>query len=303
MLGQAELVQVREYVIKILPELLRTEPEIGTTIEGILAQHFPRRDELARMLDEVRDFRSETNQHFEQIDGRFEQVDGRFEQVDGRFEQVDDRFEQIDDRFEQIDGRFEQIDGRFEQIDGRFEQIDGRFEQVDSRLDQVDKRFDNIDRSLLLLKREQIQLKSGQESMRKQMEGMEAWVSFINGIVRNEKGSSLEDVAAAALRYKLQNPDIVAENVRLRQKLVDYEGVVFPKGFVTEVDIVAENGDLLVFEVKSTGRVSDVSMFALKVNLVRSQNPYKRVHGLFIAPAASVEIQEECATYGLQLLK
>jgi hypothetical protein len=254
MLGQAELVQVREYVIKILPELLRTEPEIGTTIEGILAQHFPRRDELARMLDEVRDFRSETNQ-------------------------------------------------RFEQIDSRFEQIDSRFEQVDSRFEQVDKRFDNLDRSLLLLKREQIQLKSGQESIRKQMEGMEAWVSFINGVVRNEKGSSLEDVAAAALRYKLKNPDIVSENVRLREKLVDYEGVVFPKGFVTEVDIVAENGELLVFEVKSTGRVSDVSMFALKVNLVRSQNPYKQVHGLLIAPAASAEVQEECVKYSLQLLK
>lgn len=247
MLDQAELVQVREYVIKILPELLRTEPEIGTTIEGILAQHFPRRDELARMLDEVRDFRSETNQ--------------------------------------------------------RFEQIDSRFEQVDSRFEQVDKRFNNIDRSLLLLKREQIQLKAGQETLLKRMDGVEAWMSFVNGVVRNEKGSSLEEVAAAALRYKLQNPDIAAENVRLRQKLVDREGVIFPTGFETEVDIVAENGELLVFEVKSTGRASDVSLFALKVNLVRSQNPYKRVSGLFIAPAASPEIQQECTKYGLQLLK
>jgi hypothetical protein len=48
MLDEKELAQVREYVISILPELLRSEPEIATTIEGILAQHFPRRDEFAR---------------------------------------------------------------------------------------------------------------------------------------------------------------------------------------------------------------------------------------------------------------
>ncbi len=260
MLDQVELVQVRDYVIKILPELLRTEPEIGTTIEGILAQHFPRRDELARMLGEVREFRGETNQ------------------------------------------RFEQIDSRFEQIDSRFEQIDSRFEQIDSRFEQIDKRFDGIDRSLLLLRREQIQLKAGQESMMKRMDGVESWMSFVNGVVRNEKGNALEEITAAALRYKLQNPDIAPENVRLRQKLVDYEGTVFAKGFETEVDIIAENGELLVFEVKSTGRVSDVGFFALKVNLVRTQNPQKRVRGLFIAPAATAEIREQCTKHGLQLL-
>ena len=34
MLDEKELTQVRDYVIKILPELLRSEPEIATTIEG-----------------------------------------------------------------------------------------------------------------------------------------------------------------------------------------------------------------------------------------------------------------------------
>ena len=57
MLNEIELVQVRDYVIGILPELLRQEPEIATTIEGMLAQQFPRRDEFARLLDEVRDDR------------------------------------------------------------------------------------------------------------------------------------------------------------------------------------------------------------------------------------------------------
>jgi adenylate kinase family enzyme len=50
--------------------------------EGILAEQFPRRDEFARLLDEMTQQRQEMNQQFKQVDQRFEQVDQRFEQVE-----------------------------------------------------------------------------------------------------------------------------------------------------------------------------------------------------------------------------
>lgn len=62
MLDEKELSQIRDYVIRILPELLREEPETATTIEGMLAQHFPRRDEFARLLDELTLLREEQEQ-------------------------------------------------------------------------------------------------------------------------------------------------------------------------------------------------------------------------------------------------
>ena len=105
------------------------------------------------------------------------------------------------------------------------------------------------------------------------------------------------------LRYKLQNPDIVAENVYPQRKLVDYQGTCFAKDFETDVDFIAEDGNLLVFEVNSTVRASDVGIFALQVNLVREQNPQKRVRGLFISPLPTPEVREQCERYGLQLLK
>jgi len=64
-LDEKDLVQIRNYVIRILPELLREEPEIATTIEGILAQQFPRRDEFARLLDELTLLREEMEQSLE----------------------------------------------------------------------------------------------------------------------------------------------------------------------------------------------------------------------------------------------
>lgn len=139
--------------------------------------------------------------------------------------------------------------------------------------------------------------------MLKSLDGMDDWMQLAMDVVHNEKSRALEELVAAAFRYKLQNPDIIAENVYLRRKLVDHQGTVFAKDFETEVDIIAENGDLLVFEVNSTGRASDVGIFALQVNLLRKQNPQKRVRGLFIVPLPTPEVSEQCERYGLQLLK
>ncbi|MEZ4732530.1 MAG: hypothetical protein R3E79_35955 [Caldilineaceae bacterium] len=260
MLDATELKQVRDYVIKILPELLRSEPEIATTIEGILAEHFPRRDEFARLLDEVQQSRYEMNQRFEQVDKRFEQVDKRFEQVDKRFEQVDRRFEQVDRRFEQVE------------------------------------------RTMLGMRRDIVKLQSGQESIIRRMDNMEAWFGFVTGNLRNEKGRSLEDAIAMALRHGLKNPTITADQIRQRVKLVDENGVAFLPGYETEVDLVAQNGELLVYEVKSTAKASEVSFFALKLNVIRSQNPDKVVRGVFITMVATEEVQQACIRYNIELV-
>jgi hypothetical protein len=289
MLQEAELIQVRDYVIKILPELLRSQPEIATTIEGILAQQFPRRDEFARLLDEVQAARLENKEHFEQVDQRFEQVDQRFEQVDQRFEQVDQRFEQVDQRFEQVDQRFEQVDRRFVQVDERFE--------------GVDQRLDRLEKGQLVLRRDVAKLQSGQDYLTRYVKGMEAWIRLIAGQIRNEKGQVAEEVVALGLRFGLGQPDIKAENIRLRQKLVDRDGLVFPIPYETEVDLVANNGEMLVFEVKASDSFREVSSFAVKLHLLTLQNPDKRVRGVFIAPEPSADVRRLCEQYGIELVE
>jgi hypothetical protein len=268
MLDEKELTQVRDYVIKILPELLRSEPEIATPIEGILAQHFPRRDEFARLLEEIREFRQETNQRFEQVDQRFEQVDQRFEQVDQRFEQVDQRFEQVDQRFEQVDGRL------------------GRLEK-----------------GQLAIRRDVAKLQSGQDYLLRRLDGMEDWMQLLTGQLRNEKGRALEEIVALGLRYGLGQPDIKPENIRLNQRLVDKDASVYPVPSETEVDLVATNGELLVFEVKSSGKIDEVTAFSVKLRLLRVQNPDKRVRGVFIAPAPGDDVRRLCAQYGIELVE
>jgi hypothetical protein len=150
------------------------------------------------------------------------------------------------------------------------------------------------------MKRDIVKLQQGQETILNRMDGQENWIRFTIGDLRAEKGKTLEDMFAAALQYGLKNPELTAEKIRLRQRLVDTEGRVFPAGFKTEVDLIAEDGKLTVFEVKSTTRESDVDFFALKVELVAAHNPDKQVHGVFICLAAPEGIRRRCAEHNLE---
>ncbi len=192
-------------------------------------------------------------------------------EVNERFEKIDGRFEKIDERFEKIDGRFEKIDGRFEKIDGRFEKIDGQLEQMKQQTAEIKDKSDKI--------------------------------ALAVGGFQRRAGRKLEDVVAGALRFGLKRQDVSADNVRLRQKLADVEGVVGPVGRTYEVDILIDNSSLLVFEVKSAAcKVEEVDRFADKVELVRRQHPDKAVEGALISLEPADSVKARCAEWGIQIL-
>lgn len=89
MLTPEMLEEIEAYILKRLPQVLARDPQFATLIEGMLAEKFPRRDEFARLLDELQEHRRETQQQFRLVDQRFEQVDQRFAQVDQRFERLE----------------------------------------------------------------------------------------------------------------------------------------------------------------------------------------------------------------------
>ncbi len=97
------LEQIKDYIFEQLPGVLEKDPKFVLLVEGIVAEKFPRRDEFARLLDELRDLRIDMNRRFEHMEKRFEQVNKQFEQVNKQFEQVDKRFEQVDHRFDRLE--------------------------------------------------------------------------------------------------------------------------------------------------------------------------------------------------------
>lgn len=137
----------------------------------------------------------------------------------------------------------------------------------------------------------------------KRMDGMQTWIDYNLGNLRSQKGQQLEDMVAMALRYGLENPTIKPESLRLQQKLVDTTGEVFYEGYTSEVDLMTENGELTVFEVKATAKVGDVYHFAQKIKLVAVQNPSQPVKGVLICLATGDEVAKQCAYHNIKLVR
>lgn len=161
------------------------------------------------------------------------------------------------------------------EVNERFEQIDERFEQIDEQLKQ----------------------------MRQQLAYTDAKVDLTVGGFQRRAGRKLENMVAEVLRFGLKRQDVSADNVRLRQKLADVEGVVGPAGRTYEVDILIDNSSLLVFEVKSAAcKVEEIDRFADKVALVRRQHPDKAVEGVLISLEPAHTVKARCAEWGIQIV-
>jgi archaellum component FlaC len=310
MFTQSELDQIEEYVLRKLPKVLKQDPDFTVFIEGIVSEMFPKRDEFARLLDEFTQYRSNRDKENEslhkdiqnvktelsteirslrtEMHEGFEKVDKRFGNVDKHLETVDNHLETVDKRFDQVDKRFDQVDERFEQVDKRFEKVDERFEQVDSRLAGMSQDIKNVGQEI--------------KNVSQDMKNLRDWVELIGGRLQTRAGRNLENVVAGALRLGLEKPDIEPEQIQLRQKITDTDGVVFKPGKQKEVDILVQNGQLIVFEVKSAPDAEDVDDFADKVKVVRHQNPDKTVEGVFIALGVDEDVRRQCQKHQIRLI-
>ena len=293
--------QIQNYIIQVLPQLLRQQPEIVTTIEGIVAHQFPRRDEFARMFEEVKLLREDMHRRFEQTDRRLDLVERHLEQTDQRLEKMDRRIDLVEQRLELLREEMNQrFDKQREEMNQRF---DKQHEEMNQRFEQVDKRFDKQHHEILGIKRHLIKVDSTLERMDNKITQFDAWLKIVTGNVGDEKGQALEQLFALGLNYGLKNRDVKPETIQLRQQFVDTEGLIYlKKGKYIEVDIIAEDGMFTVFEVKSSAIGTDVDTFARKVKLIQIQNPDKQVQGIFISLGAKDEVKQCCKEYDLELI-
>jgi len=278
-------------------------------------ERFERRFEQIEQRMEQFERRSEQiEQRMEQFERRSEQIEQRMEQFEQRSEQIEQRMEQFEQRSEQIEQRMEQFEQRSEQFEQRIEQterqlellreeMNQRFAQVDQRFDKVDQRLDKQHQDFLDLKRRMIKVESTVERTNEKITQFDAWLKIIAGNLGDKKGQALEQLFALGLSYGLKNRDVLPETIQLRQQFEDTEGLIYlRKGKFLEVDIIAENSQFTVFEVKASAVGTDVAQFARKVKLVQLQNPDKQVQGIFISPGARDEVKQCCAEYEIELL-
>ncbi|MBI2568344.1 MAG: hypothetical protein HYV63_15075 [Candidatus Schekmanbacteria bacterium] len=251
------MIREAKEILDRLPELLRTTPELRYRLYEVIAEEFPPRREMERVLSELAAMREESNRQFAAMSQRFEAVDRRFEAVDRRFEAVDRRFEAIQ----------AELVAQREESARRFETIDRRFEAMDQRMGDI--------------------------------------VHHVNitvGGLQRRAGRNLEDTVAGMLRIALGRTDLLAEHVRLRQKVEDQAGLIGPAGRRYEYDILAINGRTCVFEVKSAPDEEDVDRFRDKCDLVERELGRGPIERILVTLGKTEELARYCAANGIVLV-
>ncbi|MBI2571009.1 MAG: hypothetical protein HYV63_28725 [Candidatus Schekmanbacteria bacterium] len=240
------MIRDAQEILEQLPELLRAAPELRYRLYEVIADEFPPRREMERLLAELTAMREESNR--------------RFEAMDRRFEAVDRRFEAVDQRFDAMDQRFDAMDQRFDAMDQRFDAMDQRIADFGHHLDVV-----------------------------------------VGGLQRRA-GRNLEEMVAGTLRYALDRTDLKAEHVRLRQHVEDRTGLIGPAGRRYEYDILAIDGRICVFEVKSTPDNEDVDRFRDKCDLVERELGRGPIERVLVTLDKTPRLRRYCDARGVVLV-
>ena len=223
------------HILRVLPILLKQDRKFQTEVYSVLSETFAKNEDVKQILDEMRISREESNKRFEEMR----------QESNKRFEQSDKRFEEMR---QESNKRFEQMDKRFEIMQ---EQMDKRF---DAMQEQMDKRFDAM-----------------QEQMDKRFQEQKDWVGTVVGGFQRRAGRSLEDAVAGTLRVALRKTDVKSENLKLRTKIKDDEGIIGAKDREYEIDLYIHNSESIIFEVKSYLESEDIFRFNDKAELTKKK--------------------------------
>jgi hypothetical protein len=239
-----------------------TAEEVVQSLPMLLKTHPELRTEIYEIISDEFVRRSEFYEYMKKSDERFERL-----------------LQELRAFREDMNRRFEAVDKRFEAVDKRFEAVDKRFEAVDKRFEEVYRRFDKVDRDSKDLK---------------------DWVGIVVGGFQRRAGRSLEDAVAGTLRIALGR-EVKPENITMRKKIMDDEGMIGLKGRSYEIDLCLTNTESLIFEIKSYAEEEDIERFNDKAELVKKKLGLKKVEKALITLEKHPSVVKLCDKLGILL--
>jgi hypothetical protein len=141
--------EVISIIEKRLPEIIRKKPALKAKLKEMFSDVFVEREDMTKILEELRLQRESSDRRFETMDKRFDALINELrlhrETTNKRFEENDKRFAALLNEFRQYredtNKRFEEVDKRFEENDKRFAALLNEFRQ---HREDTNKRFDAL---------------------------------------------------------------------------------------------------------------------------------------------------------------
>jgi len=122
-----------------LPAILEDQPALETSIFRSFMGVFATKEEVNKVLVELREFRDESGERFDRIERQAEEfreeVEQRFDQVEGRLDRVEGRLDRLEER---VETGFREVDERFDSLEERME---AGFREVHRTIDRLGARW------------------------------------------------------------------------------------------------------------------------------------------------------------------
>ncbi|MBL7117451.1 MAG: hypothetical protein ISS94_01515 [Candidatus Syntrophoarchaeum sp.] len=174
-------------------------------------------------------------------------------------------------------------DERFEKL---LQELRAFREGTDRRFEAVDRRFDKMD--------------SDFKDLKDDFKDLKDWVGIVVGGFQRRAGRSLEDAVAGTLRIAL-GKDVKPENITMRKKIMDDDGLIGRAGREYEIDLCITNGESMIFEIKSYAEDDDIENFNDTAELAIKKLGLKKVKKALVTLDKRPSVVKLCDRYGILL--
>lgn len=294
--SKAELQEIKVYIFHQLPLVFEEDPSFATVIEGIVAQKFPRRDEFARLLDELTALRLAS-----------ERVEARQDQHASTQQVLQQDVAEL--RHDVAELRAGQDELRAGQDDLRAGQDELRRDVTELRAGQDELRTGQDE-----LRRDVTELRQGQTELRDDVSGLRTDVQQLQeGQKRLERVSEHTILRLDALgdRWGRRNEATVRSTLRgmfaslgytvERYEAYDTEGKVHFHPASVEIDIIIRDGELWLVEIKGRVAGDDLHLFLRKSRFYAQKTDRQPTRLIVVAPVVEEKARVLAREMGIEV--
>ncbi len=264
-----------------LLRLLTDSPIIKYQLTGMMLDTFAKKTDLQAILDRIdaqgerfekqgeriealrEDFNRQFAEHTKRMDHFAEVQVEHSKRMDALREDFNQGFALLSKKIDTLDEKFNTLDGKVDTLDGKVNTLDGKVNTLDGKVNTLDEKFDTLDGKVDTLSTDVKKVDShlGAIGARWGLESERAFREGLSHILAQE----------TSLR--------VANYLKM-----DTEGFVFRRPDQVEIDVVVQNGEHTLIEIKSSVNRSDVHIFTRKVEFYEREESVKVKRTIIISP-------------------
>jgi len=296
-----ELAQLKAAILRLLKEDEEFRYAVAGLIgmEEILRRLDRHEEELVKIWGELARLREDMNKGFQRHDQLFAEVFKRFEHYDQLFAEVFKRFEKHDQLFAEV---FKRLDRHEEELVRLREDMNKRFEHYDQMFAEVLKRLDRHEEELVRLR----------EDMNKRFAQHEEELARLRADMNRGFDRLQRRLDALGARWGVMSEEAFREGLRgvveeelglkvERWTTYDEEGRVFGYEAVVEVDVAVKDGKVILIEITSHARASDVILFKRKAELYAEKEGKRPDRLVIITPYAEEDAKKVAERLGVEI--